>query len=185
MREPFSPLRRPLLVLWAALPLAAILAAGQAPAGTADAAARGRQQFTGAIPFQNGGAACASCHEAAGLPFPNGGTLGPNLSASYKRIGPLGFQIALRTLYFPAMAPIYRDHQLTAAEQADLMAFFAADARGPAAAAATPRIVAIAIAGCVVLFLLTAFAWRDRLRGVRGRLVASARGRARGAGGLR
>lgn len=184
MREPSSPMRRPRRLFWAALPLAALLAAGQAPAGTADAAAQGRQQFTGAIPFQNGGPACASCHEAAGLAFPNGGTLGPNLSASYKRIGPLGFQIALRTLYFPAMAPVYRDHPLTAAEQADLMAFFAANA-GQAATATTPRIVAIAAAGCVVLFLLTAFAWRNRLRGVRGKLVASARGRARGAGGLR
>lgn len=147
----------------------------------AGSAARGQALFTGATRFANGGPACAECHAIAGLPFPGGGTLAPDLSGAYARMGAQGMDMALRTLYFPAMVPIYHARQLTPAERADLVAFFAA-ARPPASPPRTGEIVVIAVLGCLALFLLTGYVWRDRSRGVRApmvrRALAARRGRA-------
>lgn len=144
----------------------------------AESAARGRALFTGRVHFQNGGPACAECHTIAGLGFPGGGTLAPDLTGSYERVGAVGMQYAVRTLFFPAMEPIYRQHQLTLAEQADLLAFFAAAPSQPAPDN-TGKIILIAVIGCLILFALTGFFWRDRIRGVRAPLVRRAREAAR------
>ncbi|MGH9489958.1 MAG: hypothetical protein ACRD17_05565 [Terriglobales bacterium] len=144
----------------------------------AGSAARGRALFTGRVHFQNGGPACAECHTIAGLGFPGGGTLAPDLTGSYERVGAVGMQYAVRTLFFPAMEPIYRQHQLTLAEQADLLAFFAAAPSQPASDN-TGKIILIAVIGCLILFALTGFFWRDRVRGVRAPLVRRAREAAR------
>lgn len=145
------------------------------PAAPPGSATRGEQLFSGVIPFQTRGPACAACHSVAGLPFPNGGTLGPDLTRIYDRMGPMGMDVALRTLYFPAMSPLYADHPLSAAERADLAAFFAQAAKQPSARPVTPAVLGIAVIGGLLLLALTAFAWRDRLRGVRAKLLASAR----------
>ncbi|HZT74920.1 MAG TPA: hypothetical protein VE996_14850 [Terriglobales bacterium] len=178
---PFASLRALAMVA-----LLALLGFAQTPAAPAGSAALGRELFSGAVKFAAGGPACAECHQAAGAPFPNGGTLGPNLSASYRRMGQQGMDMALRTLYFPAMAPIYRVHQLTPEERADLLVYLGSTAGRPARNP-TPKIVAIAILGCIALFLLTAFLWRDRSRGVRAPMVrrAIAARRRMGAGGGR
>lgn len=170
----------------AVVALLALAGFAQAPATPAGSPARGRELFFGAVKFAAGGPACAECHQVAGAAFPNGGTLGPNLSASYRRMGQQGVDMALHTLYFPAMEPIYRVHQLTPDERADLLAYLGSTAGRPARNP-TPKIVAIAILGCIALFLLTAFLWRDRSRGVRAPMVrrAIAARRRMGAGGGR
>ena len=55
--------------------------------------------------------------------FPGGGTLGPDLTRAYRKLGPRGTQSAMQTLYFQVMTPIYSVHPLGSEEQADLMAF--------------------------------------------------------------
>src|SRR5512138_299683 len=50
----------------------------------------GKQLFSGERRFQNGGPACAACHSIAGLPFPNGGVIGPDLTGEYTKLGPEG-----------------------------------------------------------------------------------------------
>lgn len=140
-------------------------------------ALRGKQLFTGRISFKNGGPPCSACHDVTGLPFPSGGTLGPDLSQTYSKLGPEGLDTALHTLFFPAMAPLYDPHPLTVSEQADLGAFLKeADSR-PAASDRTIAAVAIALAGFVVLMLITWAVWRDRLRSVRRTLVETALGK--------
>lgn len=148
------------------------------PAGSA---ARGQALFTGKAHFQNGGPACAECHTIAGLGFPGGGTLAPDLTGDYQRFGPVGMRFVLRTLYFPAMQPVYAKHLLRPGEQADLMAFFAAAPPKQAEKNPTGKIVGIAVIGCLCLFLLTGYLWRDRVRGVRRPMVARARAAARAA----
>ena len=136
---------------------------------------RGAKLFTGQITFQNGGPACSSCHSVAGLPFPNGGTLGPNLTHEYNKLGPEGMNAALKTLYFPAMVSLYDPHPLTMPEQADLKAFFEAVNSQPSPPNITPLLGLIALAGFVVLIVITWIVWRNRLQGVRRKLVETAR----------
>lgn len=134
----------------------------------------GEALFAGRVGFQRGGPPCSSCHSVAGLPFPEGGTLGPDLTHTYSKLGPEGVDTALETLFFPAMTPLYEAHQLTPAEQSDLKAFFQQeDLRQPQGSKVTIVLAFVALAGFVLWVILAAAFWRNRLRGVRKRLVES------------
>lgn len=135
---------------------------------------RGEQMFSGHLRFENGGPPCAYCHSIAGLPFANGGTLGPNLTHAYGKFGPVGMNVMLKTLYFPAMFPLYDPHPLTDAEQADLLAFFkTADTKAPPPNI-TPIVAVIAVVGLGIFVLITWVVWRNRLTSVRRPLVERA-----------
>ncbi len=149
--------------------------APELPSVGVGSAQRGRDLFAGGVKLRNGGPPCASCHSLAGLPFPGGGTLGPDLTREYSKLGPAGTQTAMQTLYFPTMTPIYDRRPLTADEQADLMAFFQQSSDHAASARNTIIVIALGVAVFVVLLIVTGLVWRDRLTSVRGRLVALAR----------
>lgn len=142
---------------------------------TAGSAARGKGLFSGRIDFQNGGPPCASCHSIAGLSFPNGGTLGPDLTHEYSKLGPEGTEIVLKTLYFPAMSPIYDSRPLTPEEQADLQAFLKETSASHETRSDTLAIAVVGLLGFFVLLVVTRFVWRGRLRSVRQRLLEKAR----------
>jgi len=156
-----------LMWLLLALPVAA-------QTGTPASPEAGKALFIGAAHFANGGPACASCHSAAGLDFPGGGSMGPDLTRIYTKLGPDGLNSALETLYFPAMTPIYVYRPLTQDERGNLIAFFQ-NLSPQRAAGSTPAIGGIALAGLVILVAATAVAGRHRLKPVRRRLVARAR----------
>jgi len=140
--------------------------------------ARGESLFMGRTHFLNRGPACISCHSIAGLPFPNGGTLGPDLTHTYAKLGPAGTQAAMQTLYFPTMIPVYRDHQLVPQEQADMVAYFkatAAETKSPEQWATQILILAAFVLG-IIFVALTAFFWRKRVLSVRRALLARATG---------
>lgn len=137
-------------------------------------AIRGEAFFVGEAQFHNGGPPCASCHSIAGLPFPNGGTLGPDLTSVSHKLGPQGVQIALKTLYFPVMDAIYDHHPLTSEEQADLIAFFREASTQPKPRWNTQIIVLIAFGSFLILLLLTRYLWRNRLKSVRRKMVERA-----------
>ncbi len=164
--------------LWSGLLLlsvpAGLIAQGQQSVN-GDAAA-GRQLFTGAQPFQNGGPPCATCHSVAGLGFPNGGTMGPDLTGVSTRFGPEGMDAMVQTLYFPSMVPLFQNRPLTPREQADLKAFFqSVDSLLPPPSY-TPAFGVIALCGMGVLLGASWAIWRRRLRGVRASLVETAAG---------
>jgi len=135
----------------------------------------GEALFAGKVRFRNGGPACASCHSIAGIPFPNGGTLGPDLTNAYQKLGPQGMQPAMETLFFRVMTPIYDQHPLTPEEQSDLIAFFQEAASGRAPRGNTQIIAGISLAGCVLLLVIANAVWHDRLKSVRRSLVERAR----------
>ncbi len=85
----------------------------------------GKALFTGVTRFKNKGPACGACHSIASVGFPNGGSLGPDLTGVSGRLGPIGMEAALQTLYFPSMTPIFTTQPLTPEERQDLAAFFA------------------------------------------------------------
>lgn len=136
---------------------------------------RGAALFSGGTRLQRGGPPCIACHSVAGLRFPGGGTLGPNLTHTYTKLGPEGIDAALQTLFFPAMTPLYEAHQLTPQERSDLKAFFEReDAQQPQESRVTVALVLLALGGFVVLVVLVGVIWRDRLKSVRRCLVESA-----------
>ena len=135
---------------------------------------RGELLFSGQAPLTYGGPACIGCHSVGGLPFPNGGTLGPDLTQVAVRMGDEGIQSALKTLYFPAMVPLYKTRPLTPDEQQDMAAFLH-HAEASAPPAVTPQ---VAVIGAAIFLLFVSIAWRagrGRLRGVRRHLVETAR----------
>ncbi len=138
-------------------------------------ASRGRELFTGQARLQNGGPSCETCHSIAGLPFPNGGTLGPNLTGVYEKLGSEGMPIAVKTLYFPVMTSIYDPHPLTLEERADLLAFFKEAGPQLPARSNTRTVALIGFLGFCTLLVITRTVWRDRLRSVRRRMVETAK----------
>ncbi len=172
-RPAFRRRTLPLLLL-SALALQFCLAQ-PASTGPGDRSA-GERLFTGQRPFQNGGPACATCHSIAGIPFPNGGNMGPDLTKTYSKFGPEGADAMLQTLFFPTMMPLFQDRSLTAAEQADLKAFLAGAAALPPPPDYTLEFGVIALCGLLALLLASGIIWRKRLRGVRATLVKTAAG---------
>jgi len=103
--------------------------------------------------------------------------LAPDLTRVYSKLGPQGIDVALETLFFPAMTPIYDTHSLTREERSDMSMFLEQASTRPPPPEITPIIVLIPICGGIVLLGITALFWRNRLRGVRKKLVAHARAR--------
>jgi hypothetical protein len=141
--------------------------------GSAEAGAR---LFSGAVRLASGGPPCAGCHAAAGIPFPNGGSLGPDLTGTFAKFGTASLGQVLATLPFPTMTPIFRGRVLTAAEQDDLAAFFAAAGAASPPTARTSLFVGLSGAGCAALLAAAGLVWRRRLAGVRRALLRKTRG---------
>jgi mono/diheme cytochrome c family protein len=136
---------------------------------------RGEQLFTGEVHFRNRGPACISCHTIAGLSFHDGGTLGPDLTHAYAKLGPRGTEAAMQTLYFGVMTPIYSEHPVVPQEQADLIALLMQSEAKPQTRWSTQILILIAFLLGGVFVALTGFLWRDRVRSVRRALVDKAR----------
>ncbi len=162
----------------AAVALALALASGSAtPAetGAPNSADAGERLFAGEVRFANGGPPSAACHAAAGLRFPGGGSLGPDLTDAYSKYGPEPLDVVLTTLFVPTMNPLFAGRPLTAAERAELTAFLASRAGQAPAAPATPRMLAYGVLAFAAAAALIAWLGRSRLRGVRAALVRARR----------
>lgn len=155
---------------------------GKEPSAAADApmtlrpedAERGRRLFLGTEALSAGGAPCISCHSVAVLPLPGGGTLGPDLTDVYSRLGAeRGLAAWLSAPASPTMQPIYRDASLTPEEITAFVALFRATSREGGTQDAS-SLLAFLIAGCIAggagLVLLD-FIWRNRFTAVRAPLV--------------
>lgn len=127
----------------------------------------GEAMFRGTTRFAHGGPACAACHNVSGLPFPAGGTMGPDLTHEYSKVGAVGLQGSLQTLFFPTMTPLFANRPLTIEEQNALFAFLQnADAR-PFAGTPTGIFFVVALIGCGLLIIVTWLLGRNRIRSVR------------------
>ncbi len=134
----------------------------------------GKALFIGKRRFQNGGPACGACHSVATLPFPHGGTMAPNLTHEYSKLGPAGMHYALRTLYFPAMNALFLKRQLTDQEERDLSAFFENADSAKQINSHTGIFGGAAVAGLLVLVGITWVSGRGRVHSVRRKLLRRA-----------
>ncbi len=131
----------------------------------------GQDLFTGARPFQNGGAPCGACHAPGGAGLAMQATLGPELATGLVTMDPASLDGLLETLPFPTMVPVYDGKPLTPGERAALAAFLLETARqGPPRDAWRFEAAAIVLAS--LLFLGLALAWRRRKGPTRARLLA-------------
>lgn len=142
---------------------AAVLAQTNSP----DAIRAGESLFRGATRFTHGGPACAACHNVSGLPFPAGGTMGPDLTHEYAKVGAVGLQGSLQTLFFPTMTPLFATRPLTTDEQNQLFAFLKDADSKPAAGTPTGVFAGVALIGCALLVIMTWLLGRKRIQSVR------------------
>ncbi len=86
----------------------------------------GQALFLGSKPFKNAGTACIACHSVSGIGAYGGGTLGPNLTGTYKQFGGRdGLESWLANIPSPTMKPLYEKHPLTPEEISALTAYLA------------------------------------------------------------
>jgi mono/diheme cytochrome c family protein len=94
-----------------------------------DDVARGRSLFLGERGLKRQGAACFACHSVRGEGLMGGGTLGPDLTFSYARLGEKGLTPLLAEMKSPLMQAVYASAPLEEDEQFQLKAYFAHLAR--------------------------------------------------------
>lgn len=96
---------------------------------SAEEIAHGRQIFRGERRLQRGGAPCFSCHNVRGEGWMGGGTLGPDLTFAYARLGEKGTGPLLSQMSTPVMRAVYGQAALEDDEQFALKAYLADLAR--------------------------------------------------------
>lgn len=133
--------------------------------GDADA---GRNLFTGANTLENGGPSCRACHSIAGIGALGGGSLGPDLTTAYNRLG--DGMIALPQT--GTMQPIFTEKLLTEEEQTNLLAFFRSTDITERSTEVIWQLGGLSVVGVVIVAALTHLIWRRRLSGVRGPMVS-------------
>jgi mono/diheme cytochrome c family protein len=92
---------------------------------TPEEVARGRRLFEGTEALAHGGPACLGCHDVRGVGVAGGGTLGPNLTFTFARLGDRGLTPLLGKLDTPLMREVYAKAPLTEEEQYAVKAYLA------------------------------------------------------------
>lgn len=133
--------------------------------GNADDIARGRDIFLGDRRLQRGGAPCFSCHNTRGEGWMGGGTLGPDLTFAYARLGEKGVGPLLSEMSSPVMRSVYGSAKLEEDEQFAVKAYLADLARTGAFPRKDRDFVALGLEG--MLIVLGAFVLRRGARAPR------------------
>lgn len=141
----------------------------------------GWQLFQGRMRFQNGGAACISCHSIKGSGLFGGGTLGPDLTGVNLKYRDPELIAILQNPNFPTMATVFGTHALSNEEIVQLFALFQnaklthpMPATQAGAISLDLRFFVIGVASMLLVLALLNLAWRRRSRGVRAQLVERA-----------
>ncbi len=137
------------------------------PGGSAD----GQKMFSGAISFENGGAACVGCHTAGEVGNFGGAGLGPDLTNAVETLGgEAGLAAWLKAPPAPTMIPIFEDHPLTDPEIADVVAFLAEAPDQEKADPAVDWMLVAGVIGAAILLGGMALAWRGMRQTYRERM---------------
>ena len=141
----------------------------------------GWRLFMGRAKFQNGGAACISCHSIKGVGMFGGGTLGPDLTGVNLKYRDPELIAILQNPAFPTMATQFSTHALSNEEIVQLFALFQnAKQLNPmpvtqaGVTTLDPKFFVIGVAAMLLVLALMNLGWRKRSRGVREELVRTA-----------
>ena len=122
---------------------------------------RGHDLFVGSNRFDNGGAACASCHTAGEVGNLGGSSLGPDLTPVYDTLGgEPGLTAWLANPASETMQPIFADQPMTEAEIADVVSFLADTPNQDRPNEASDWFLLAGLGGLVILIGGMAIAWR-------------------------
>jgi len=93
----------------------------------------GKDLFYGNMRFENGGASCASCHNATFYKVGYGGSLAKDLTKAHSRLGGFaGTKGIIKSAPFPSMKETYKDNPVTEDEAVFLQLFLkSTDAQNP------------------------------------------------------
>lgn len=131
-------------------------------------AATGENLFTGSDRFDEKGPPCSACHSSSGLGAFGGGSLGPDLTGAFAKLGEgmILFPETSRT-----MRPIFTERPLSDQEKADLLAFFRSADVSERDTQQAIQLAGLALVGVAIIALFTHLIWRHRLRSVRKTMV--------------
>jgi len=134
----------------------------------------GKDLFTGVVRFANGGPPCMACHSVGGIGALGGGQLGPDLTEVVKRYGGAAAVDAfVAGTPTPTMRAVWSQHPLTTQERADVVSFIGQAEVSQRPAEAIWQLTGVAVLGVVILLVIAALRWQNRLRfGVRRPMVA-------------
>ncbi len=139
----------------------------------------GKEIFLGTKKLATGGSACLSCHSIEGLGFFSGGSLAPDLTDVYERLGQRkGLTAWLSSPATPTMRSAFSKRPFTEEEIHGLVALFQKSAGGaPSGSSARLAFVLIGGIGAVIVLVIFALVWRSRFRSVRQALFDTATSR--------
>ncbi|MCB2212268.1 cytochrome c [bacterium] len=133
--------------------------------------ARGKAVFEGRVKLTNGGPACVSCHNTAGLGGLEGGRLGPDLTLVFERLeGRKGLAAWLLNPATVTMQSVFSEQPLQQDEILPLVAYFEDRSKKSAIAPANTasfRFFLLGLFGVIVALALFDILWKKRLRSVR------------------
>lgn len=93
--------------------------------------------------------------------------MGPDLTHEYSKVGAVGLQGSLQTLFFPTMTPLFANRPLTTDEQYRLFAFLKNADSKLVKGTPTGVFAWVALAGCALLIVVTWLLGRKRIGSVR------------------
>jgi cytochrome c2 len=128
----------------------------------------GQELFEGRTRFVNAGPMCNSCHEVRSAAAIGGGTLAPELTTAFSRLGAAGLEGIIKAAPFPVMRQAYQDRPVTDEEVTALTGFLRRVDEQQALH--HPRgfglkLFAAGLGGAVLLLGLYSLAWSNRLKG--------------------
>lgn len=137
---------------------------------------RGRMLFTGNTRLANGGPTCISCHSVQGVGQLGGGSLGPDLTKVFERLGGrTGLATWLSAPATPTMQSMFgQQRPIDPEDVLALTAFFQQSAQTqPAAAQTGPNqiFIGMGLIGAVLVLYALNKLWSGRLTGVRRDMV--------------
>jgi mono/diheme cytochrome c family protein len=150
------------------------------PAFTTADAASGREIALGSRALANGGSPCISCHAFRDLPGLGGGSLGPDLTHEYTRLG--GGRAVTAWLTAPAtptMQSVYKTRALNADEIHALAAYLESlsHPKEGSAPGQWPLFFVLGLGGCLLALVAMDAFWKKRFNAVRRPLVAGKKSR--------
>ena len=133
----------------------------------------GMNLFLGRSTLTNDLPACIACHALKTTPFPGGGSLGPDLSLVFKKLGKQkGLTAWLSTPPTPVMSALFRKTPLKKEDVTALVAVFQDSAKaGEVSESVILKLVASGLAGALVILVFFSLYWKDRLTVVRQSLM--------------
>ncbi|MCB0365772.1 MAG: c-type cytochrome [Bdellovibrionaceae bacterium] len=132
---------------------------------TEEQIAHGRELFTGVKRFEQGGAACLSCHNVTDGESFTGGSLAVDLTGAYDRLSEAGVKGILGSIPFPAMKAAYQGRGFSDEEVTAIMAFLKdVSSKGQSEATINygPKLFGFGVVGFIVFAIFFSLIWAGR-----------------------